>query len=657
MRIATLVLAAITLSSGSALAQTAQELKRLTLEELTTMEIRTVSRGPEPASQVPAAVFVITSDDIRRSGVTSLPELLRLAPGVQVARIDAGRWAIGMRGFGDRLSRSMLVLIDGRAVYSPLFAGTYWEVQDVLLEDIDRIEVIRGPGGTLWGANAVNGIVSIVTKSARDTQGLVALAGAGSSDYGRVGVRYGGAVGQSGYMRGYVKGVTMGPQFHPDGMSEDSLWRVQSGFRGDWTLPAGRAFTVQGDVYESRLGERSVATSYTPPFSTVSNVDAPLSGGNVLARLSGRFGTTTEYQVQTYYDRTDRDERPVGETRDTFDMDYQQRRPLGEEHRLTWGAGYRLTSGRITAVPPSAFMPPTRTDNLFSAFVQDELLVLPDRLMLTAGAKIEHNAYSGVELQPSGRISWSINADNTLVGSVTRAVRTPSRVETDYTTTSLVSPAPPTFVRLLPNPGFVPEELVAYEVGHRIRVGNAYVTASGFFNQLTNILSTELGTSFVETTPGTPHVILPVQFLNGLHGNSHGVELTGEVRPASWWRSAVNYSLLRIQLTRDAGSRDVSQERRNEGLSPQHQFQLSSSFDLPRRVTLDWYLRAISELRAGPVPAYATSDVRLAWQSSTGLEVALVGQNLHQPHHLEWRDGAAATELRRSFAVTMTLRR
>jgi iron complex outermembrane recepter protein len=657
MRTTTLVVVLVALSCGSAAAQTAQELKRLTLEELTTMEISTVSRGPEPASQVPAAVFLITSDDIRRSGVTALPELLRLAPGVQVARIDAGRWAIGMRGFGDRLSRSMLVLIDGRAVYSPLFAGTYWEVQDVLLEDIDRIEVIRGPGGTLWGANAVNGIISIVTKSARDTQGVLARAGGGSSDYGQAGVRYGGALGQSGYMRGYVKGVTMGPQFHPAGTDEDSLWRVQSGFRGDWTLSGGRALTVQGDVYKSRLGERSVATSYAPPFSTVSSVEAPLNGGNVLARLAGRSGTTTEYQFQGYYDRTDRDERPVGETRDTFDIDYQQRRPLGQEHRVTWGAGYRLTSGRIRAIAPSAFIPSTRTDNLFSAFLQDEIVLLANRLTLIAGAKAEHNEYSGFELQPSGRISWSIDTDNTVVGSVTRAVRTPSRVETDYTTTSLVSAAPPTFVRLLPNPGFVPEELVAYELGHRIRLRNVYVTASGFFNQLTNTLSTELGTSFVETTPGTPRVILPVQFLNGLHGNSHGVEITGEVRPTSWWRSAANYSLLRIQLTRDAGGRDVSQERRNEGLSPQHQFQLSSSFDLPRRFTLDWYLRAISELRAGPVPAYATSDVRLAWQSATGLEVALVGQNLHQRHHLEWRDGAAATELRRNIAVTLTLRR
>jgi iron complex outermembrane receptor protein len=276
--------------------------------------------------------------------------------------------------------------------------------------------------------------------------------------------------------------------------------------------------------------------------------------------------------------------------------------------------------------------------------------------LVTVGAKLEHNAYSGLELQPSGRVSWAIDAGNTLFGSLTRAVRTPSRVETDYTTTSLTSMAGPTFVRLLPNPDFVPEELIAYEVGHRIRVSNVYLTTSAFFNQLTNVLSTELGTTVVETAPGTPRLILPVRFLNGLHGNSHGVELTSEVRPTSWWRSAANYSLVRIQLTRDAASRDVSQERRNEGLSPRHQFQLSSSIDLPRRVTFDWQLRAVSELRAGPVPAYSTSDVRVAWQSSAGVELAVLGQNLHQPHHVEWRDGAAATELQRAAIVTVTLR-
>ena len=310
-----------------------------------------------------------------------------------------------------------------------------WEVQDVPVEDIERIEVIRGPGGTLWGANAVNGIISIITKSAHDTQGLFARASVGSSDFGLGTIRYGGTLGQNGSIRGYVKGTTTGPQFHPDGMDYDDLWRVQGGFRGDWTLSNERTFTAQGDVYTSRLGEQSTTTTYTPPFSTVTAVDAPLSGGNMLARLGGHFAGGSTYQLQTYYDRTHREERPVAETRDTFDVDYQQQQRLGQQHAMTWGAGYRVTSGRITAVPPTEFSPPTRTDNLFSAFLQDDVPLVPNHVMFTIGAKVEHNAYSGFELQPSGRLSWVIDTNNTLVGSVTRAVRTPSRVETDYSTT------------------------------------------------------------------------------------------------------------------------------------------------------------------------------------------------------------------------------
>jgi iron complex outermembrane receptor protein len=643
------------LLAHDAYAQTAQELKRLTLEELTQMEISTVMRGPEPVSRVPAAVFVITQEDIRRSGMLTLPEILRLAPGVQVARIDAGRWAIGMRGFGDRLARSMLVLIDGRAVYSPLFAGTYWEVQDVLLEDIERIEVIRGPGGTLWGANAVNGIISIITKDAAQTHGLFARASAGSGEHGLGSLRYGLPIGRRGHLRAYVRGRTAGEQFHVDAMDYDALQTIQGGFRADWSLRSAHRLTLQGDAYTMRLGERAITTSYSPPFSTTSAIEAPLNGGNVLARVSGRLAGGTEYQVQTFYDRTRRDELPVAETRDTFDVDYQQRQPRWSVHAITWGLGHRASSGRITAAFPTEFVPANRTDNLVSAFVQDDV-ALSDTVNLAIGTKVEHNSYSGWEFQPSWRIAWTIDPVNTLVGSVTRAVRTPSRVETDYTTTSLVNPAP-TFVRLLPNPSFEPEELVAYELGHRLRAGHTYITTSAFFNQLTDVLSTELDTAFVETTPGPARLILPVSFLNGLHGNSHGLEATADVRPASWWRSGANYSLVRIQLTRDPGGRDVSQERRNEGLSPRHQVRVHSSFDLPRGVALDWQFRYVSRLPAGPVPAYATSSVRVAWQPASSVEIAVVGQDLHRAHHLEWFDGGIPIEITRRAYVTATLRR
>jgi iron complex outermembrane receptor protein len=656
---APVALAVMLLLPARADAQSNDDLRRMTLQQLMQVEVTTVSREPEPSGTTPAAVFVITQDDIRRSGATTLAEALRLAPGIQVARIDASRWAIGMRGFADRLARSMLVLMDGRAVYSPLFAGTYWEVQDTVLEDIDRIEVIAGPGGTLWGANAVNGIVNIITKPASDTQGVLVSAGAGSIDAGVGVVRYGGAVGAHGHARAYFKAADRRNEHDVSGGDYDTSHLFQSGFRGDWN-PGGRgAWTLQGDVYGERLAQRAVSTSYAPPFSAVSRRDSPLAGGNVLARWSGRPGTGGDVQIQAYYDRTYRDERPVRETRDTADVDFQQRQPEWKRQALVWGAGYRVTSGRITAFETTSFSPPSRTDSLFSAFAQDDFTLVPLRLHAIGGVKMEHNDYSGFEVQPSARLLWTIDRDNTFVASVTRAVRTPSRVETDYTTTSVASPVVPAFVRLLPDPDFHPEELTAYELVFRTRpAARAYVTVSGFFNHLDDLLSTELATPLVESDSQSTRLILPVSFMNGLHGNSQGVELTGDVRPTSWWRTTVHYSYLQIRIARDPLSRDVSQERRYEGLSPNHQVQIQTGIDLPRAVAVDWTWRYVSDLAVGPVPDYATSNLRVSWQPRRGVELAIVGKDLQDDHHLEWpADGGTGIEISRSVFASVTLRR
>ena len=649
-------LALVAVSATTALAQTTtQDLKRMSLEDLTAIEVSTVSRTPEPTNSVPAAVFVITQEDIRRSGATTLPEVLRLAPGIQVARIDASRYAIGMRGFADRLARSMLVMMDGRAVYSPLFAGTYWEVQDTLLPDVERIEIIRGPGGTLWGANAVNGIINIITKSAADTEGLLVTADLGSDPRGLVGVRFGGAAGANGKLRAYLKAFQRDAELHSDSLDYDAWHMVQGGFRGDWSFAGARTLTIQGDAYGVGLGQKVTLFTETPPYSETSVRTSPLSGANVLARWSGPGGRHGRFQLQTYYQRTSRDEIPVAEARDTFDLDFQHRRRLLTRHDIVWGAGYRFTDGRIRAVAPSQFFPDDRADSLYSAFVQDDVAIVSDRLRAIVGFKVEHNAYSGVEFQPSGRLAWTLNPRHTFVWSATRAVRTPSRVETDYTTGSVANPAVPTFVRLLPNDAFESEKVTAYEMGYRLRpAGALYVTLSAFFNDLDDTLSTELLTSFVEPAPA--RLILPVTFANGLHGNSHGLEVTSDVRPAPWWRLTANYSYLRIQMTRNPGSTDV-QERRYEGQSPRHQVQLQSSLDLPGRLELDWRLRYVSELSSA-VDAYATSNVRLSWPLTAGLAVSVVGQDLHAPHHLEWpASGGVTVQVRRSGYVGLTWRR
>lgn len=626
-----------------AFAQPGPEVERMSLEELMGVEVATVSRMPTTRAESPAAVHVITQEDIRRSGVTTLAEALRLAPGVHVARIDATKWAIGIRGFTDRLARSILVLIDGRAVYSPLFAGTYWEVQDYVLEDIDRIEVIRGPGGPLWGANAMNGIINIITKRASETQGTLVHAGVGSLDHGLGSLRYGGRRGHLHY-RAYAKLRVRGPAFHPDGRDFDTTRFGQAGFRADYEPEGGNAVTVQGDVYAGRIGERDVITDLSPPANRNVDDKTAVSGGNVLVRWDRALGARSRWRLQAYYDTTGRDEPSFQERRHTGDVDFHVLTRLSRQ-RVAWGFGYRASAGFTSSVPTLRFEPEDRTDHIFTGFVEDEISLSPDRLRLTLGAKLERNNYSGFELQPSARLSWAVSSRQHAIVSVARAVRTPSRVERDLRLYSLLNPAIPLFVRLDPNGDFEPESQVAYEAGYRVRAApNLFVTASAFYNMLDDILSTEPRPTEVESTPPPPRAVLPLRFANGLHGNSHGLELTADFRPAAWWRWTGSYSLLRMQLTRDPGSIDVSQEMRGEGLSPRHQVQLQSSLDLPHSIHFDWLFRYVSELPAPPrVPAYATSDVRVAWLAHPHVELALVGQGLHEPHHLEFEGGTAGS--------------
>jgi iron complex outermembrane receptor protein len=647
-------------AAGAGLRAQAQDedtLRRLTLEQLLEVEVSTLGRVPETAMRLPASVTVLTGADIRRSGATTLAELLRLAPGVQVARIDGNKWAVGIRGFADRLARGMLVMIDGRAVYSPLFAGTYWELQDTLLEDVDRIEIVRGPGGTLWGANAVNGIVNVITRSAAATRGTVASVAGGSIEHASASVRHGGAV-RGGFLRGYAKLAERDGLRHADGSDFDA-WRMgQAGVRGDWTSAAGRHLTLQGDVYTGRLGQRLMVTRYQPPFST--RVDERLSaaGANALVRWRSSAPGAPGLELQAYYDFTARTEVAFEESRHTADVDFQQSLAARGAHRVVWGAGYRLTADDTSSLPIRGFSPASRTDQLLSAFAQDQWTLVADRLELTAGLKVEHNAYTGLEAQPSMRLLWTPAATHAVTLSATRAVRTPSRVELHYTTGSLID-ASPRFLRLDPNPAFETEKLFAYEAGYRLRpAGPIYVTLAAFVNHHRDVLSAAIGAEYGETDALGTRRILPVLFANALHGNSHGVETTVDVRPASWWRLSGSYSGLRVQLTRDRGQVDLSQERRNEGGSPRHQGLLHASIDLPLGIDLDAYLRAVSRLPALAIPGYATADVRAAWQVTGRLQLEVVGRDLLDAAHPEYvgAAGAGLTEIPRSLFAGATVR-
>jgi iron complex outermembrane receptor protein len=625
------------------LADNQRDLTSISLEELAQTRVTSVSKEEEPLFQTPAAVYVITAEDIRRSGATSIPEALRLAPGVDVARINSSQWAVGIRGFTSRLSRSELALMDGRSLYTPLFAGTYWEVQDTILDDIERIEIVRGPGGTLWGANAVNGIVNIITKNSKDTQGGLLYGGGGNQERGFVGARYGGTAGDTGTYRVYGKYFDREAGYHASNDNFDQWHMAQGGFRSDWKLPSSDRLTVQGDIYSGRAGEQTALTSYEPPYMRTVDSPAELSGGNLLARWDHSL-LGSALAVTTYYDRTRRVEPSFQETRDTFNIDIQDEFRLADRHKVVWGLGYRLSSGRGQGADTIAFVPPDRTDHIFSVFAQDEIALVKDRLSLSLGTKLERNEYTGFELQPSGRVLWSPGSRQAVWAAITRAVRTPSRIERDLSLTASLSPTLPIFAQIIGNDSFTSERVVAYEAGYRVRPADRLsLDLALFYNRYSDLLSVETGTPF----PTDGRQILPFRFANMLGGHASGVELASAAHLTASWTMAAEYSYLSMSLMAKPGSTDVSSVASDEA-SPRHIARIRSSWRLPAGLDADVSFRWVDAVRSQKTPAYSALDARVAWPIVAKLELAVVGQNLLRDHHLEFGGGPTAVEIPRS---------
>ncbi|MEO8053739.1 MAG: TonB-dependent receptor [Acidobacteriota bacterium] len=628
-----------------------RDLTRLTLAELANVEVTTVSRRPEKIGSAGAAVFVITNEDLRRLGIATLAEALRLAPGVQVSRINSNQWSVGIRGFASGLSRAVLILLDGRSTYTTLFAGTYWDVLDTLLEDVDRIEIIRGPGGTLWGANAVNGVVNIITKSASETQGGYAEA-VGTGLHGILGGRWGGRDGATSF-RVYGKYADRGPSFHPDGDDYDA-WRVtQGGFRADVEASSRDRLTVQGDVYQGRIGERTLVTSYEPPYGQTVHFDAPVSGGNVLARWERSDGPDTALAVQAYFDRTLRTEAVFADTRNTGDLDVQYRFRTGG-HEIVSGLQGRVSTGATTGVPSVVFTPERKTDRILGVFAQDTVSLFADHVKVTAGIKIEHNDYSGTEIQPQLSLFAAFDERQNVWASVSRAVRAPSRVDTDLSITQVLA-AGPVYYRLTGDESFKAEETLAYQVGYRLRPAEALsFDLSLFYNRYDNLESFERGT--IGPAPPTPGLVFPVRYENMLEGSGFGGELVVGVQVARTLRIQASYSRLQLDLRARPGSTDVGTAAYTEGSSPRENVTLRGSLDLPGRVTFDAFLRGAGPLPAQQTPGYVTLDARLAWSPGHPLEVALVGKSLLQDHHLEFAGGPASAEVPRSVFGEVKLR-
>ncbi|HJW09881.1 MAG TPA: TonB-dependent receptor [Holophagaceae bacterium] len=598
----------------------------LSLEDLSRIEVTSVSKRPEKLSETAAAVYVITSEDIRRSGADSIPEALRLAPNLEVARIGASQYAISARGFDSGTSNKLLVLIDGRSVYTPLYSGMFWDAQDVVLQDVDRIEVISGPGGTLWGSNAVNGVINIITRRAGDTEGLLLRAGAGSEERALATVRYGVRLSETAAFRVYGKftnrDATVREASGADAM--DGWHMAQGGFRLDWSRDAD-AMTVQGDSYSGALHQPTLQ-------------DQTLAGTNLLGRWSHAWSKDSDLQVQFYYDRTERISPGVfGEDLDTLDLDLQHRYRISARQQLIWGGGGRFMQDDVRNSASLAFLPAHKDLRLYNLFGQYDVDLVPERLDLALGAKLEHNVYTGWEFQPSGRLSWKITESQLLWTAVSRAVRTPSRLDRE-----LFAPGNPPYL-LAGGPDFRSESVVAYELGYKVQTtARLSFSASSFYNVYKHLRTLE------PSAGGMPYVIA-----NQMEGETYGGEVWADLVLTDHWRLKPGYAYLHKDLRLLPGSQSPNGVQ-TEGNDPEHRFTLSSILNVGAHVELDGTIRHVSALPAPEVPGYTTLDVHLAWRPTEAWEIALIGQNLFDRRHPEFGAGATRDDLERSAMLRVT---
>jgi iron complex outermembrane receptor protein len=660
-----LLLAATAPQAFSDIDQSSNPAKQMTLEELGNVEVTTVSKQPEEIWKTAAAVYVITNEDIQNSGATTIPDALRLAPGVEVAQIDSHQWSVGIRGFGSNLTRNILVLIDGRTVYTTLLAGTYWEVQNVMLQDVDRIEVIRGPGGTIWGPNAVNGVINIITKTSKDTRGALLNAGGGNVDQGFFNARYGGGNGKTFDYRIYALGFDRGPEYHTDGNNFDAWRAAQAGFRTDWTKNDRDSITFQGDIYDEGAGQYVTATTYAPPYSQNVDQTAPLAGGDIVGRWQRVQGEGKDIQLQAYFTRSNRDQANFDNDENTFDVDFMDRFRVGTRQQFSWGGGMRFTHEHDAVVVSGlTFTPEDRTDNLLTGFFQDDIGLVQNRLTLSLGTKILHTNFTNLQWQPSVRLLWTPTEHQTLWAAFTHAVRTPSDAEENFSLAGFIGQGPaglPFFARFNPNPHFRPEELNGYELGYRrLLAAKVYFDIATFFNHYGDLFSEDVtGAPFLETNPAPTHILLPAQFGNGLVGTTKGVEIAPEWRPVNYWRLVATYSFLQMNLQKATNSEDIGTAPIFAGSSPRHQVTLQSNLDFAKRFHFNLTSRYVSALPAIKVHAYITGDARFAWQPSQQFEFSVVGQNLFQPYHFEYAgsDPGPPIGIRRAVYAQVTWKR
>jgi len=615
------------------------EILDLELKELMQIQITSVGRKAQNISDVPAAVYVINQNDIKNSGATSIPEVLRIVPGLQVARISSSKWAISSRGFNGTFANKLLVQIDGRSVYTPTYSGVYWGVQNVVLDDVERIEVIRGPGATLWGSNAVNGIINIITKPASDTQGVLLSAATGSHDNALATIRYGTQINEDTYGRFYLNRHDQASYtFAADKSDASDDWQMTSGgFRFDGDVGLDNSWTVQGDLYRGKNNQRiDTYWSAAPPYFSQVKDRLESSGYNLVARWQHNYTEKSSWTLQVYYDVSNRDEIILEQTQQVADIDFQHRFQPAKRHDLVWGVDYRLNKDDFDNTYQVSLTPDSQTTDLFSAFLQDEITLLDNRIWLTLGAKFEHNDYTGMEIQPNLRLLWKPKEKHSFWTSVARAVRTPSRIEDSGAVTTYVVAPPTVFakVAISGDRNLKSEKLIAYEAGYRYHQNQDFsINFDFFYNDYSDLLAyrqtSQLGT---------------IYFSNAMEAHTYGFEVTTEWAPFPWLENDLSYSYIEVRASNKSPS-DLSLEAVTEGSSPQHQISLRSKLRISENFHINLWGRYTDSLPTASVVAakerividdYFSLDSNIIWQIKDGLELSLVGQNLLDNRHLEF---------------------
>jgi len=603
------------------------------------IEVTSASKTEQKLSRVAAAMFVITQEDIRRSGMTSVAEVLRMVPGLDVAQINANNWAISGRGFNERFADTMLVLIDSRSLYSPNFAGVFWQIEQLMLEDIERIEVIRGPGAAVWGANAVSGVINIVTAKAADTLGGLVSGGGGMQERDFANGRYGGSSGEKLAYRVYGGYMDRSAFETATGQGAGDGWYgARGGGRMDLHYSPHDTFTLEGDAYsDSTRGQTKIAT-FGPPFATAPFSTTTYTGGDILGTWKHGFSENSETSLNFYYDGLVRDDILIATFQNIADIAFQHRLAIDGRQEIVWGAEYRFTSSPTTASAVVSFTPSNLTTNLPSFFVQDEIALIPGRLWFTPGVEFEHSPFTGFSLEPSGRLSLAVSENQSVWLAATQATRTPQRSERTLHDIVAVFPGPGgalTSIDLFGSPAASNGSYLDFEAGYRAQVTKTIsIDAATFYERYGDLQTQEPGAPFASNNP-VPHIVEPLFYANEMHGDGYGGEFALVWRPINRWKVSTSYSLLRQTLHLNPGSQDPAATLA-QGDNPRHQFQLRSQVDLPHRTEWDADIYYVGKLLDQNIPSYTRVDTRLGWHAGKSLTLDAIGQNLLQPRHLEF---------------------